>query len=84
MPKFKPHKGLLKRVRVTKSGQVKIRKAYGRHLRSHKPGDLLRSYRKARYASLDELHRLQKVLRNYRLAIPRPTRKVKAEAAKAG
>ena len=45
MPKNKPNKGLLKRIRITKSGKVKFRRAFGRHLKSHKSGKLLRSYR---------------------------------------
>jgi large subunit ribosomal protein L35 len=69
MPKQKSHKGLLKRVRVTKSGQIKIRRAHGRHLRSHKTADLQRSYRKARYASPTELKRLSKLLPNVKLDI---------------
>lgn len=46
----KTHKGLLKRMRVTKSGKIKFHRNYGRHLRSGKKGDLLRSYRKPFYA----------------------------------
>ena len=40
MPKQKPHKGLLKRVRITKSGKIKMHRAFGRHL-------LATNYRKA-------------------------------------
>ncbi|HWB20237.1 MAG TPA: bL35 family ribosomal protein [Phycisphaerales bacterium] len=50
MGKFKPHKGLLKRVRITKSGKVKMSRASSRHLRSGKPSDTLRSYRRPRYS----------------------------------
>jgi ribosomal protein L35 len=49
MGKFKPHKGLLKRVRVTKNGKVKGRKANGSHLRSPKPASQLRTFGKAHY-----------------------------------
>ena len=49
MPKFKPHKGLLKRIRITKSGKVKGRVANGSHLRSGKTSERLRGMRKARY-----------------------------------
>lgn len=45
----KPHKGTLKRVRITKSGRVKGRVANGSHLRSGKGGNRLRHMRKARY-----------------------------------
>ena len=51
MGKFKPHKGLLKRVRVTKNGKVKGRKANGSHLRSPKPASQLRTFGKGRYLS---------------------------------
>ena len=47
MPKNKPNKGLLKRIRITKSGKIKFRRAFGRHLRSHKNGKTMRGYRKA-------------------------------------
>lgn len=62
MPKNKPNKGLLKRIRVTKSGKVKIGRAFGRHLRSHKRGKLMRSYRKPAYAAGCELSRLRPML----------------------
>lgn len=48
MGKFKPHKGLLKRVRITKSGRLKGRVANGSHLRSGKTSDRLRHMRKGR------------------------------------
>lgn len=51
MGKFKPHKGLLKRVRITKSGKVKGRVANGSHLRSGKSATRLRDMRKGRYLS---------------------------------
>jgi large subunit ribosomal protein L35 len=51
MPKCKTHKGLLKRVRVTRTGKIKLRRTYGRHLRSHKAAKLIRKYRRARYIS---------------------------------
>ncbi|UCD74739.1 MAG: 50S ribosomal protein L35 [Phycisphaerales bacterium] len=62
MPKNKPNKGLLKRVRVTKSGKVKLSRAFGRHLRSHKSGKLVRSYRKAKYAVPAEVKRIRNLL----------------------
>ena len=51
MGKFKPHKGLLKRVRITKNGKVKGRKANGSHLRSPKPSAQLRTFDKPHYFS---------------------------------
>jgi large subunit ribosomal protein L35 len=62
MPKNKPHKGLLKRIRLTKSGRVKFSRAFGRHLRSHKSTSLIRSYRKPQYLASVELKRLRPLL----------------------
>ncbi len=62
MPKNKPHKGLLKRVRITKSGKVKLQRASGRHLRSHKSGNTIRSYRSPKYAEACDTKRLRKML----------------------
>jgi ribosomal protein L35 len=61
--KHKPHKGTLKRVRVTKSGKVKGRVANGSHLRSGKGGTRLRHMRKGRYlANKGITNRLTKLL----------------------
>lgn len=49
MPKFKPHKGLLKRVRITKTGKIKGRVGNGSHLRSGKSGKQLRNLAKPAY-----------------------------------
>ena len=57
MPKNKPNKGLLKRIRVTKSGKVKLSRAFGRHLRSHKSGKTMRGYRRHKYAAPAEVKR---------------------------
>ena len=62
MPKNKPNKGLLKRIRMTKSGKVKMGRACGRHRRSHKHGDLLRSYRAPNYAHASNLKRIARML----------------------
>jgi len=62
VPKNKPNKGLLKRIRMTKSGKVKMGRAYGRHLRSHKSGELIRSYRDANYAHSSDLRRIARML----------------------
>lgn len=63
MPKCKPNKSLLKRVKITKSGRVKFQRACGRHLRSGKKGSLLRSYRAPAYAAPMEARRALKMLR---------------------
>jgi large subunit ribosomal protein L35 len=75
MPKNKSHKGLLKRVRVTKNGKIKLHRAYGRHLRSHKSASKIRSYRIPKYASGADARRLRSLLL---LKINTPSR---AEAA---
>lgn len=62
MPKNKPNKGLLKRIRVTKSGKIKFRRAGGRHRRSHKSGTLLQSYRRPCFAGRSEARRLGAML----------------------
>ena len=60
--KNKPHKGLLKRVRVTKSGKIKLQKAYGRHLRSHKSAKATRRFRLPTYACPADAKRLRGML----------------------
>lgn len=62
MSKNKSHKGLLKRIRVTKTGLIKYSRAYGRHLRSRKSRTLLRSYRKPIYAPAPEQRRLASMI----------------------
>ena len=74
MPKNKPCKGLLKRIRFTKSGKVKFRRSFGRHLRSHKSGKLLRSYRRPAFAKACDVKRVRAMLF---------TRVVSGEATKA-
>ena len=63
MPKNKSHKGLLKRVRVTKSGKIKMHRAFGRHLRSHKSGQSIRRYRRPIFAAGADARRLRSLLR---------------------
>jgi large subunit ribosomal protein L35 len=62
VPKNKPNKGLLKRVRITKTGKVKMSRAFGRHLRSHKSGKLRRSYREPIFASAGDARRVRAML----------------------
>jgi len=62
VPKNKPNKGLLKRIRFTKSGKVKFRRVCGRHLRSHKSGKLMRSYRRPAYAKAGDVRRVRAML----------------------
>ncbi len=60
--KNKPHKGLLKRVRVTKTGMVKHKSANSKHLKSGKSPNRLRRLRKDRFASNAEAGALERQL----------------------
>ncbi len=62
MPKAKPSKGLLKRVRITGSGRIKMHRAYGRHLRSHKSASMIRGYRKPKFIEGEDAARLRVIL----------------------
>lgn len=62
MPKLKTHKGLLKRVRITKTGKVRHRSANHKHLSSHKSGKRLRQLRRDPYASNPDAKRFEKLL----------------------
>ena len=62
MPKNKPHKGLPKRVRVTKTGKIKLQSAFGRHLRSHKSGQTIRQNRQPKYAQGPDATRMSRLL----------------------
>ena len=62
MPKQKSHSGALKRLKVTKSGKIKMPRACGRHLRSHKSGKRLRGYRSSNFAQGGDVKRLVRLL----------------------
>lgn len=62
MPKNKTHKGLAKRIKITKSGKVKISRAGGRHLKSHKPSSQVRRYRSPKYICAAEAGRIGTML----------------------
>jgi large subunit ribosomal protein L35 len=62
MPKNKSHKGLLKRIKITKSGKIRFRAPNSRHLKSNKTGTEVQSYRRARYARSGDLKALSKML----------------------
>ncbi len=59
MPKMKTHKGLLKRIRLTRTG---VQEAGCKHLRSHKSPKRLRRLRKESYASTAVTRRLTRLL----------------------
>ena len=62
MSKLKSHKGLLKRIRVTAKGKVKVRRAFGGHLRSHKSGKLMRSYSEPNFVGRADIKRIAAML----------------------
>lgn len=62
MPKNKSHKGILKRMKITKTGLVRHNRAFGKHLRSHKSAKRLRRLRKDKYQSNPEAKRLERLL----------------------
>lgn len=62
MPKNKSHKGLLKRVRISKTGMIRHKTAGHKHLRSGKGGKRLRQMRKDPYMANPDAKRLEKLL----------------------
>lgn len=60
--KNKSHKGLLKRIRVSKTGKVRHRSTSRKHLRSGKGGKRLRQMRKDPFMSNPEAKRIEKLL----------------------
>lgn len=62
MPKGKTHKATLKRVRISRTGKVKHRSAYHKHLRSSKSGKRLRKLRKDPFMANPDAKRLEKML----------------------
>jgi len=62
MPKNKSHKGLLKRIKITKSGKVRFGRPHSRHLKSNKSGEQVQTYRKRRYARSGDMGALEKLL----------------------
>ncbi len=62
MPKTKPHKGTLKRVRISKTGKVRHKTANFKHLRSSKTGKRLRHLRSDPYMASPDAKRLEKLL----------------------
>lgn len=62
MPKNKTHKGLLKRIRLTKTGKVKHKTCGGSHLKSNKSGEQVRDFRKSKTMSRGEAKRVELLL----------------------
>ncbi len=62
MPKAKPHKSLLKRIRITKTGKVRHAKAGFKHLRSHKSPTRRRRLRKSGWVEGADTKRLSRMI----------------------
>lgn len=60
--KNKTHKGLLKRIRITKTGKVRHRTAGHKHLRSGKGGKKLRQMRRGAFMADADAKRLERLL----------------------
>jgi large subunit ribosomal protein L35 len=58
----KPHKGVLKRFRITKTGKVKHKSANSKHLKSVKSPNRLRRLRKDKYVTTAEAKALELLL----------------------
>jgi large subunit ribosomal protein L35 len=88
MPKQKSHRGLLKRIKLTKSGKVRFKAPNSRHIKSNKTGTQVQSYRKSRYARSGDLRYLKKLLNRglrseeQHVADDKARAKAAAEAAK--
>jgi large subunit ribosomal protein L35 len=79
MPKQKPNKGLLKRVKVTGTGKVKFKRAGKSHLNSHKSGSKMTALRRSHTAKVGDTKRLEGQLRMRLYRPPDVTAKPKAE-----
>jgi large subunit ribosomal protein L35 len=62
MPKLKTHKGVAKRVKVTKKGKVKRSQAWHGHLMTGKSGSRKRRLRRPAIAGKTEAKRLARLL----------------------
>ncbi|MFO0894406.1 MAG: bL35 family ribosomal protein [Phycisphaerales bacterium] len=81
MPKSKSHKGLLKRIKITKSGKVRFGRPHSRHLKSNKTGEQVQTYRRKRYARSGDLKALKKIL--FRGLLSQEQGQIRAEAREA-
>lgn len=62
MPKIKTHKGTAKRIRITKSGKVKRRRASQSHNLEKKSAARKRVYRKPENISKADVKRIRKLI----------------------
>ena len=74
MPKNKVHKGLLKRVTVSKTGKVKYKTCASSHLKSHKSANTLLRLRKRKAATTAEAKRFSKLLHRRHSGLKRAVR----------
>ena len=63
MPKMKTHSGAAKRFKVTGTGKVKRKKAYGRHILTKKTRKRKRSLRKSTLVSEADLGQVRAMLK---------------------
>ena len=63
MPKMKTHKGAAKRFKVTGTGKVKRKKAYGRHILTKKSRKRKRGLRKSALVSVADNANVREMLR---------------------
>lgn len=63
MPKLKPNKGVLKRVKITAKGKVKWQRAFKSHLNSHMSGSKIMKLRGKRLAGRGDIPRLERMLK---------------------
>ncbi len=65
MPKQKPHKGILKRVKITRHGKVLVHHSGKRHLLSSKNTKRKRHLRKAATLNAEPTRRIIDMVRNH-------------------
>lgn len=62
MPKLKTHSGAKKRFNLTKTGKVKVAKAYKRHILTKKPTKRTRRLRHGGYADVTSEATIRKMI----------------------
>ena len=62
MPKLKTHSGSKKRFNLTKSGKVKVAKAFKSHILTKKPTKRTRNLRKAAFLTTTEGRTMKKLI----------------------
>ena len=62
MPKIKTHKGTAKRIRLTKSGKLKRRKAFQSHNLEKKSSTRKRTYRRSQDIAKSDVKRIRRLI----------------------